>query len=197
MKFSKFVAFLVGFVAVVSTSCKDDDDEPFYVPTEMDLNVDDFHVRYGFNTFSAYHSDMTDPTYIFEYNKIINVTKFKADTTCFIAYYSSKNEVTEEQLEQQIVEEQMILEADKEFGGQGVTTVLSDTVLGEENIKATSIMFYFDENTKEEYKFIFYYLYNPYNKRAYRIRLSGPTTSTAFWTEADKVLSTFRWQESR
>lgn len=190
MKVSKFLAFLVAFVAVISTSCKDEEDDPIYIPTKMDLNVDGFHARYDFGSFNHYHSDLDESSkkvsVVYNYDKIVNVTKYKADTTCYILFYKSADEVNEDMVEDQANEEYLIYDATSQLDG----VAMYDTLLGEQSINATAITYNY-----EGFKFISYYLFNPNNKHAYRIRVQGPATSTVFWEKANEILATFRWQD--
>lgn len=194
MKLSNFFAFLLTLaaVSVVSTSCKDDDSDDPYIPSQMSLNVDGFHVDYKFGTFNSYHSDELNPSLIVDYNKIINVTRYRADERCFVAYYSSKDAVNDQDFNDQVDEEYIGFVTPKEYNGMGVDAVLGDTVIGPDAIPAKRITY--STTDEDVYKFIFYYMHNPNNGRLYRLRVSGPEDADKFFEEADKVLATFTWE---
>lgn len=193
MKYSRFSAFLLTLVAVVlvSTSCKDEDEDlGYYFPKNMVLNVDDFYAEYELNSFTSFHSDEMSDSVYYKYNKVVNVTRYKADTTCFIAFYSSTTPVTDEQLKKQID-----IEADVMDYNFNVKPEVYDTTIGYVGLESTAVKFtYFYEKAGQDFKMEFYYLINPNNHRAYRIRVSGPVAAEQFWADAAGILSSFRWK---
>ncbi len=192
MKLFKLLLLLATLVSTcaVSTSCSKDDDEPWdeYKETHRSLDFEGTYVVYPKDEFTQYHTNRSLKGFYFDYQMVSNATKYLADTTCYIIYEVSEKEVSDIEY---------LNEVNAEFDALNYNYYEEEKEGEKAEVKLPSVdetvtrMTYYEVN--RPYKAVYYFVKNSKTGRAYRLYVVAPTNSSKFWSTADDILATFRF----